>query len=82
MKYNPPLTTHQKSTTPLHYYTIILIHHSPLTATDSRLTPLDSPLIAPLGLIEFSIQISLFSKVKFTRTDINRKKFELSILKF
>jgi len=33
-------------------------------------------------LIEFSIQISLFSKAKFTRTDINRKKFELSIFKY
>ena len=35
-----------------------------------KLTSHDSTLIAPMGLIGFSIQISLFSKVKFTRTDM------------
>ena len=35
---------HQKPTTPLHYYTIILIYHSPLTATYSPLKTHDSRL--------------------------------------
>ena len=92
---NPPLTTHGYRLTA--HPSRLTTHDSKLTATYSPLKTLDSrltthqsplhhytnpPLIPPLGLIEFSIQISLFSKAKFTRTDINRKKFELSILKF
>jgi hypothetical protein len=38
-----------------------------------------SPLISPIGLIEFSIQILLFSKVKFTCLPRNAGRLELTL---
>jgi len=60
-------------------YSIFGIHHSPLTTHHSRLTchfewfsneNLIEKCFEVLRLDEFSIQISLFSKAKFTRTDM------------
>ena len=60
-------------------YSIFGIHHSPLTTHHSRLTchfewfsneNLIEKCFEVLRLDEFSIQISLFSKAKFTRIDM------------